>query len=81
MSLEPQVVGQRIGSALLAHAMAVLPRPVRLYTFQANTGARRFYERHGFVAVERTDGSANEEGAPDVRYVWPASSSQMSRGE
>ena len=30
----------------------------------------RVYERHGFVAVGWTDGSANEERAPDVRYVW-----------
>jgi hypothetical protein len=41
-----------------------------LWTFQTNTGARRFYERHGFVAVDETDGSANEERAPDVRYAW-----------
>ena len=37
--------------------------------FQKNEGARRFYERHGFTAVEWTDGD-NEEGAPDVRYRW-----------
>ena len=29
----------------------------------------RFYERHGFTAVEWTDGD-NEEGEPDVRMVW-----------
>jgi hypothetical protein len=33
--------------------------------------ARRFYERHGFVAEATTDGD-NEEGAPDVRYRWDA---------
>lgn len=32
-------------------------------------GARRFYERHGFVATGATTG-ANEEGAPDIRYEW-----------
>ena len=41
-----------------------------LWTFEANTGARRFYERHGFNAVEHTDGSSNEEQTPDVRYRW-----------
>jgi GNAT superfamily N-acetyltransferase len=52
---------------------------VQLWTFQSNTGARRFYERHAFVAVQTTDGD-NEEQAPDVRYVWrreePASRSE-----
>jgi hypothetical protein len=32
--------------------------------------AQRFYERHRFIAVERTDGSGNEEREPDIRYVW-----------
>ncbi|MBA3264774.1 MAG: hypothetical protein H0T14_00160 [Nocardioidaceae bacterium] len=32
-------------------------------------GARRFYERLGFVAVQWTDGD-NEERALDVRYEW-----------
>lgn len=39
--------------------------------FQVNKSAQRFCERHGFVAAERTDGAANEEREPDVRYVWP----------
>jgi phosphinothricin acetyltransferase len=42
---------------------------IQLWTFQSNSGARRFYERHGFVAVQTTEGD-NEEKAPDVRYVW-----------
>ena len=37
-------------------------------TFARNAGARRFYERHGFVAVAFGDGTGNEEGEPDVRY-------------
>ncbi len=28
-------------------------------------------QRHGFVELERTDGSANEEKAPDVKMAWP----------
>ena len=34
-------------------------------------GARRFYARHGLVELERTDGSGNEEKAPDIRMAWP----------
>lgn len=58
-----------VGSRLLLHALAQLPRPVHLYCFQANGGARAFYERHGFEAVAFSDGSTNEERCPDVRYV------------
>jgi GNAT superfamily N-acetyltransferase len=60
--------GRGIGTALLRVARRELGGRLQLWTFQSNVGARRFYERHGFVAVEQTDGD-NEEGAPDVRYV------------
>lgn len=43
---------------------------LRLWTFQMSHDARRFYERHDFVAEEFTDGSGNEEKLPDVRYHW-----------
>lgn len=68
MAVDPVLVGNGIGSSLLAHAVSTLPKPIRLYTFQANAGARRFYERHGFRAIEFTDGQANEERCPDVLY-------------
>lgn len=68
MAVDPALVGQGVGTLLLAHAMCTLARPIRLYTFQANVGARRFYERHGFSAIEFTDGRANEEHCPDVLY-------------
>ncbi len=29
----------------------------------------RFYEAHGFVEVDRTEGD-NEEGQPDILYCW-----------
>lgn len=45
---------------------------VRLYTFQANQGARRFHERHGFRVVGFGDGSGNEEGVPDPLYEQSA---------
>jgi len=62
----PGYVGQSVGARLLKHGLASLVRPVRLYTFQANAGARRFYEKHRFTAIEFTDGSTNEERCPDV---------------
>lgn len=64
----PSSVGQGIGERLIDHALTGLPRPVRLYTFQANHRARRFFERHGFKPVAFTDGGANEERCPDVLY-------------
>ena len=69
--LEPARTGQGIGSQLLDHAKQEQPDGLDLWAFQANTGARRFYERHGFVAVTFTEGD-NEEGEPDVRYAWRA---------
>jgi GNAT superfamily N-acetyltransferase len=64
----PGWVGRGIGTQLLRHAHARLPRPIRLYTFQAHARARRFYERHGYQAIEFTDGRDNEERCPDVLY-------------
>lgn len=66
--VHPSQVARGIGSALLAHALATLQRPVQLHTFQANHHARAFYERHGFVAVAFSDGASNEEHCPDVLY-------------
>lgn len=65
----PECVGGGIGSRLLDVAKTARPAGLQLWTFESNLGARRFYERHGFVRVERTDGD-NEEGAPDLRYTW-----------
>lgn len=67
--VHPDRHGQGVGGALLASVLDEgLPR--QLWTFQQNTRARRFYESRGFVAVEFTDGAANEEKTPDVRYEW-----------
>jgi GNAT superfamily N-acetyltransferase len=68
MYLDPEHANQGIGTQLLAHALANHPRPFRLYTFQQNLGARRFYERHGFLPIAFTDGTDNEERCPDVLY-------------
>ncbi|WP_163270796.1 GNAT family N-acetyltransferase [Chelativorans alearense] len=66
--LKPGWTGRGIGSRLLGHATAAMP-VVKLHCFQANSRARRFYERHGFVAEVFGDGSGNEEKLPDIRYI------------
>jgi GNAT superfamily N-acetyltransferase len=68
--VDPDRTGAGIGSRLLAVAKRERPHGLRLWTFASNTGAQRFYERHGFVAVDRTDGRGNEEGAPDILYEY-----------
>src|SRR5579884_666615 len=68
--VDPSHLGAGVGSALLRHAQSTRSHGLQLWTFESNLGAQRFYERHGFVAAERTDGSHNEERAPDIRYVW-----------
>ena len=73
--VDPDHYGKAHGSRLIAVAKRERPAGLKLWTFEANSGARRFYERHGFVVTGRTDGE-NEEGAPDVRYEWwPCTSS------
>jgi GNAT superfamily N-acetyltransferase len=59
-----------VGTLLLERVKEARPDGFQLWAFQANSGARRFYERHGCIAAEFTDGSRNEEKLPDVRYVW-----------
>jgi len=62
--------GEAIGSALLELTKSLLPDGFALWVFETNTPARNFYRRHGLVELERTDGAANEEKAPDVRMAW-----------
>jgi GNAT superfamily N-acetyltransferase len=73
--VDPEWTGQGLGSELLGRAKQVHPDGLDLWTFESNTDARRFYERHGFIAVGSTDGD-NEEGAPDVHYRWSGSESR-----
>jgi GNAT superfamily N-acetyltransferase len=68
--VDPDWQRRGVGSTLLRLAQARRPGGLALWTFQSNHPARRFYERHGFLAVTWTDGSTNEERAPDVRYIW-----------
>ena len=59
-----------LGSQLVEVAKRERPNGLQLWTFRSNTPAQRFYEKHGFTPVEETDGSRNEDRAPDIRYVW-----------
>ena len=68
--VHPDLQGRGIGTALLERAKARMPGGFRLWVFQANTGARRFYERHGLRVVKLTDGAGNEEKTPDALYEW-----------
>jgi GNAT superfamily N-acetyltransferase len=68
--VEPSWTGCGIGARLLATAKRERSQGLRLWTFVSNGGAQRFYEHNGFVEVERTNGSNNEEGAPDIQYAW-----------
>jgi ribosomal protein S18 acetylase RimI-like enzyme len=61
-----------LGSRLVELAKSRWPEGLQLWTFASNVDAQRFYERHGFVVVEATDGSGNEEKQPDLRLAWPA---------
>jgi GNAT superfamily N-acetyltransferase len=60
-----------VGAALLAWAREQSPRELRLFTFQRNEPARRFYEKHGFTAVAFGVSPAPE-SEPDVEYHWTA---------
>ena len=59
-----------IGDAMLAHAKRLRPAGLRLWAFQRNAPARRFYEARGFVAIQFTDGATNMEREADVLYRW-----------
>ncbi|MEA3209532.1 MAG: hypothetical protein QOE70_2589 [Chthoniobacter sp.] len=67
--IHPNFQGRGIGSTLLALAKGSADS-LRLWTFQCNLRARRFYEHHGFRVEKETDGTNNEERQPDVLYLW-----------
>ena len=65
----PDHQGRGIGPQLLAKALED-GTPRTLWTFQANTRARRFYEARGWTLVKLTDGADNMEKTPDALYAW-----------
>lgn len=58
------------GSALLTQAKARRREGLRLWVFEPNARAIRFYEREGFRTLERTNGQGNEEKVPDRLMGW-----------
>lgn len=71
--VHPDHQDRGIGTALLDVVKRQRPDGFRLWVFQRNTGARRFYERHSCRLVELTDGTGNEEQEPDALYEWAPS--------
>jgi len=69
--VRPDRSSEGIGTVLLELVQALRPDGLGLWVFETNLGAQRLYLHHGFVEVERTDGSDNEEKAPDIKMAWP----------
>ncbi len=68
--LDPPWRGRGLGDRFVALAKQQRPQGLSCWAFQVNGAACRFYRRHGFVAVQWTDGQTNDEREPDVRFVW-----------
>ncbi len=62
---------RRIGSMLLELAKQASMGRLRLFTFEVNTKAQRFYEKHGFRVIAR--GNENMWNLEDIEYEWLAS--------
>jgi ribosomal protein S18 acetylase RimI-like enzyme len=67
--VKPTYRRQGVGRKLLNKLKQDLGAGLHLYTFQENFAAIAFYQREGFVEVNRTDGD-NEEGLPDILFEW-----------
>jgi GNAT superfamily N-acetyltransferase/chorismate mutase len=69
--VHPDHQGHGVGTALFELVASTRPGGFCLWVFESNAPARAFSARHGCLELERTDGSGNEEGAPDLRVAWP----------
>jgi GNAT superfamily N-acetyltransferase len=67
--VEPAAQGQGIGEALLDKVKQQRGE-LHLRVFEQNTGARAFYERHGFSILSASHGAENEERLPDLHLHW-----------
>ena len=57
-----------IGTILLDKAKQLSSKSLKLFTFEVNKNAQRFYEKHGFKIIGR--GIAEQEQLPDIEYKW-----------
>lgn len=69
LCLRPDMQGKGIARALMNDAKRNA-KTLRLWSYQANDRATRFYEAAGFTEVERTDGAGNDAHLPDIRFEW-----------
>ena len=67
--LLPNYTNGGLGTRLLNIAKARHAK-LKLWAFQINEIARRFYSKHGFKLIKETDGAGNEEKEPDALYEW-----------
>ncbi|MFN8413613.1 MAG: GNAT family N-acetyltransferase [Anaerolineales bacterium] len=67
--VDPAYHRRGIGQTLMDYAKTLSPNHLWLYTHVANTVARSFYEKNGFVA-EKFGISPAPESEPDVEYHW-----------
>lgn len=67
--VDPARHGEGIGGKLLGQAMREQD-DLQLYTYTANTRARRLYEAAGFVAEEHGVDPEHGDRVPNVRYRW-----------
>src|SRR6266498_1110992 len=66
--VDPDFLGQGIGTVLLDLAKAAAPGGVTLHALTHNQRARAFYEKHGFVAGPERVNIVN--GQMQVEYRW-----------
>ncbi|WP_441251769.1 N-acetyltransferase family protein [Kitasatospora sp. McL0602] len=68
--LRPDARRQGVGTLLLDEVKRHSSGEVSLMVFQQNTGARAFYEHHGFTVLDTNDGDRNMENLPDMTLRW-----------
>lgn len=66
--VDPSVRRRGLGDRLLTLAEERSAGGLQVWVAAADAGARGLLERHGFTAVETTDGRGNLDRLPDVRY-------------
>lgn len=66
----PEFQSRGVGSLLLRHCQ-MQSEELKLWTFQQNCGADRFYENHGFERLPaETDGDGETGGGADGLFRW-----------